>query len=269
MENTYSKFRRLDADKIVETVEALNHRIGERFPNSGLKKVVTELLDVARETVQRTEWIRRPHIPLRGVAAILIVAIIALLILVVTHIKTFQLDDFTNSMQGIDSAIGSVVFIGAAILFCVSWENRIKRRRALKALHELRSLAHIIDMHQLTKDPESYFNTAHNHTTHLRRTMTPFELNRYLDYCSDALACISKIAALYAQGFEDPVLLNAVDDVEDLTAGFSRKIWQKITIMENFGRSLHAAQVAGLGTPPAAIPDKSASQVASRSGDVG
>jgi len=72
--------------------------------------------------------------------------------------------------------------------------------------------------------------------------MTPFELNRYLDYCSDALALISKIAALYVQGFQDPVLLDAVDDVEDLTAGFSRKIWQKITILENLRRALHGGQ---------------------------
>jgi hypothetical protein len=63
--------------------------------------------------------------------------------------------------------------------------------------------------------------------------MTPFELNRYLDYCSESLALISKIAALYVQDFQDPVLLDAVDDVEDLTAGFSRKIWQKITILES------------------------------------
>ena len=67
--------------------------------------------------------------------------------------------------------------------------------------------------------------------------MTPFELNRYLDYCSESLALISKIAALYVQGFQDPVLLDAVDDVEDLTAGFSRKIWQKLTILEGFGRA--------------------------------
>lgn len=246
MHETYAKFRRLDAEKIVETVEELHKRIRERFPSSGLGKVVAELLDVARETVQRVEWIRRPNLPLRAVAGVLIVAIIALLLLVITHIKKFELSDFTNSMQGIDSTISSVVFISAAILFCVSWENRIKRRRALKALHELRALAHIIDMHQLTKDPESYFNTGHQHhphTAHVKRAMTLFELNRYLDYCSDALACISKIAALYVQGFEDPVLLNAVDDVEDLTAGFSRKIWQKITLIENFGRSLHTATV--------------------------
>ena len=68
--------------------------------------------------------------------------------------------------------------------------------------------------------------------------MTPFELNRYLDYCSESLALISKIAALYVQGFQDPVLLDAVDDMEDLTAGFSRKIWQKITILEALGKAM-------------------------------
>ncbi len=244
MEETFTKFRRLDSGKIVETVEALKARIEERFPTSGLNKVTAELLEVSKETLHRIAWIQRPNLTLRAAAGLLIAAIVALLILVVTQIKKFQLDDFTNSMQGIDSTISSVVFIGAAILFCVTWENRLKRRRALKALHELRALAHIIDMHQLTKDPESYFNARQNPP--VKRTMTPFELNRYLDYCSDALACISKIAALYVQGFEDPVLLDAVDDVENLTAGLSRKIWQKITIMENFGRSLNEAAAKGL-----------------------
>src|SRR4029077_6106496 len=104
------------------------------------------------------------------------------------------------------------------------------------AIHELRALAHIIDMHQLTKDPESYFGRGQNTTVVRKRAMSPFELNRYLDYCSDALAVISKIAALYVQDFEDPVLLDAVDDVEDLTAGLSRKIWQKIRIFESMTR---------------------------------
>jgi hypothetical protein len=60
---------------------------------------------------------------------------------------------------------------------------------------------------------------------------------------------ISKIAALYVQGFQDPVLLDAVDDVEDLTAGFSRKIWQKITILENLLRALN-------GGPAVEIPER-------------
>jgi hypothetical protein len=236
MEETYAKFRRLDPQKIVETVQALQERIQERFPGSGLGKVVSELLEVAQETVARSLWIQKPNLPLRVAAAVLSVGIVALLSGMVLSIHQFQFNDYTNSIQALDASISSTVFVGAAILFLVNWETRIKRNRALKAIHELRALAHIVDMHQLTKDPESYFSPQQH--TAVRRAMTPFELNRYLDCCSDALALISKIAALYVQGFQDPALLDAVDDVEDLTAGFSRKIWQKITLLENLGRTL-------------------------------
>ena len=240
MEKADARFRQLDADKIIETVRALRGRIEERFPGSGLGKVVGELLQVAEETATRIDWIQTPHLPLRCAAGLLSLAIIVLVGVLVMNIRQFQFTDFTNSVQALDASISSVVFVGAAILFLISWENRIKRSRALKAIHELRALAHIIDMHQLTKDPESYFQRPLT-APPPKRSMTPFELTRYLDYCSDGLALISKIAALHVQGFQDPVLLDAVDDVEDLTAGFSRKIWQKITILEEFGRSLHAA----------------------------
>src|SRR5215471_19218155 len=155
MDQSYAKFRQLDAEKIIETVKALHNRIEQRFPGSGLGKVVSELLVVAQETVERTKWIQSPHIGLRAAAVVLSLAVIALLGVCVANIHKFDLNDFTNAMQGIDASIGSVVYIGAAILFFISWENRIKRRRALKAIHELRALAHIVDMHQLTKDPES------------------------------------------------------------------------------------------------------------------
>jgi hypothetical protein len=232
MEAGAANFRRLDSEKIVATVRALHDRIEDRFPGSGLGEVVAELLKVAEETVERTAWIQKPHLPLRAAAVVLSLLIITVLVELLVHIHQFQFNDFTNSVQALDSSISSVVFIGAAILFFVSWENRIKRSRALKAIHELRALAHIIDMHQLTKDPESAFG-ATTKTPGRKRIMTPFQLTRYLDYCSDAMALISKIAALYVQGFQDPVLLDAVDDMEDLTAGFSRKIWQKITILES------------------------------------
>jgi hypothetical protein len=238
MEETFAKFRRLDSDKIVETVKILKARIEERFPGSGLSKVVGELQGVAEETVARTVWIQKPHLPLRFAAMTLTLAIGALLIGMLTHIHEFHFDDYTNSIQALDASISSVVFIGAAILFLVNWEHRIKRDRALKAIHELRALAHIVDMHQLTKDPESFVARLNSPAFAMKRRMSPLDLNRYLDYCSDALALISKIAALYVQTFQDPVLLDAVDDVEDLTAGFSRKIWQKLTILESLGRTL-------------------------------
>ena len=38
-------------------------------------------------------------------------------------------------------------------------------------------------------------------------------------------------AALHVQRFQDPVTMAAVDQVESLAAGLSRKIWQKIMIL--------------------------------------
>ncbi len=254
MDETFAHFRRLDSEKIVETVQALRDRIEERFPGSGLGKVIGELLLVAQETLERMRWIQRPHLALRAVAIALSLVIVGLFLALVAHIRKIDFDEFTNFMQGLDASIGSMVFVGAAVLFFLSWERRIKRRRALKAVHELRALAHIIDMHQITKDPERAMRGEPFASSH-KRVMTPFELARYLDYCSDAMALISKIAALYSQSFQDEVLLDAVDDVEDLTAGFSRKIWQKITLLESLdsGEDTRTA-VPGLraAKPPAA-----------------
>jgi len=244
MANTIAKYRRLDPSKIVETVEALQGRVESRFPGSGLSKIVAELKKVAAETVSRTDWIQKPQIALRCGVAALSAGTAALMAVLLMHIRQFQFDDFTNSIQALDASISSVVFIGAAILFLVSWENRIKRDRALSAIHELRAMAHIVDMHQLTKDPETYSGRGRQDASPPRRPMTSFELNRYLDYCSESLALLSKIAALYVQEFQDPIVLDAVDDVEDLTSGLSRKIWQKITILENFDRAAAARQDA-------------------------
>ena len=132
--------------------------------------------------------------------------------------------------------MNDIVFVAIAIFFLVTLEGRIKRRRALKAVHELRALAHIIDMHQLTKDPQVITNPGHSTKSSPKRTMTDFELSRYLDYCSEMLSLIGKVAALYVQCFDDPVALSAVDQIEDLTTGLSRKIWQKIMII-NQGRA--------------------------------
>jgi len=84
-------------------------------------------------------------------------------------------------------------------------------------------------MHQLTKDPKVILFQEYA-TEEKRNHMTSTQLMRYLDYCCDLLAVIGKIAALHAQNFNDPVVLNAVNDIESLTTGLSSKIWQKIKI---------------------------------------
>jgi len=58
-------------------------------------------------------------------------------------------------------------------------------------------------------------------------------LTRYLDYCSELLSLVAKLAALYAQTSSDGIVLQAVNDVEQLTTSLNRMIWQKIMMLDN------------------------------------
>ena len=221
-------YRRLDGTRIVETLERLRQRIGERFPGSGLERVSGDLLDAASESMARVTDLRRPNVPLRIATWALIAIIVFVAVEALLHLRlAFRWEEFAGFLQS-SQAIQNVVFLGLAVLFLANVETRIKRRRALAALHELRSIAHIVDMHQLTKDPDQFLAQS---------TMTRFELSRYLDYCAELLSLTSKVAALYVQDSQDPVLLDAVNDVETLTTGLSRKIWQKIIILDTLESS--------------------------------
>jgi hypothetical protein len=110
-------------------------------------------------------------------------------------------------------------------------ESRIKRKRAINQLNELRVIAHVVDMHQLTKDPSLMNIPTHNTENSPKRTLTKFELERYLNYCSETAALIAKVAALYSQSLPDEVVVKNVNDIESLCNGLSQKVWQKIIIL--------------------------------------
>jgi hypothetical protein len=226
-------YRSLNAELIVETCRSTRARIAERFTDSGLSKVAAEILTVSEQAAGLSGWLAKPHLPLRALAGLGIAAIFAVAASLAMHVKLqLTFGSTAEFLQGLDAAINEVVFIGIAAFFFVTLEVRLKRRRALKAIRELRALAHIIDMHQLTKDPERISDTPTGDTINIKRPQNPAELIRYLDNCSDLLALISKIAALYVQNFDDPVTLAAVNEIENLTNGLSRKIWQKIMIFD-------------------------------------
>jgi hypothetical protein len=228
-------FRTLNAQKLIDTTAALQRRIAERFPDSGLSKVAGELVQITREASHRSERIRRPNMPLRVAVGVLVAGILALVAYFLSGLRFKLHSEAHEFLQELEAALASVVFIGAAIIFLLSMETRLKRQRAFKALYELRVLAHIVDMHQLTKDPERVMRSGPATASSPSKLMTAFELCRYLDYCSELLALISKMSVLYAQGLRDPASLEAVDQVEVLTTGLSRKIWQKIMIVEQMG----------------------------------
>lgn len=227
-------YRSLDSEKIIKTIEVLGRKINERFPDSGLSKVCQELLTVADESQKRSEWIATPQKFLRvviGIAITIIIAVLVLILLQTTLPKSGF--DLILLVQVSEASINVVILLSAAFLFLATTEARIKRGRALKAIHELRALAHVIDMHQLTKDPERLQVRNAENPSSPKPNLSPTELMRYLDYCSDMLSLIGKLAALYVQKFDDPVALAAVNEVENLTNGLSRKIWQKIMLIHS------------------------------------
>lgn len=231
-------YRSLDSEKIIATVERLRRRIEERFPASGLSKVCQELLAISRESHERAAWIARPQRALRSLIGVLIafiiVVIVAGLASLVANLRVPKEGfDAAGLIQMSEAGINILIVFGAAVLFLVTVETRIKRARAIKAIHELRALAHVIDMHQLTKDPDRVSARGLGTPASPKQNLSVFELTRYLDYCSEMLSVTGKIAALYVQKFDDPVVLDAAEDVETLTNGLSRKIWQKIMILNS------------------------------------
>lgn len=227
------EYKHLDVARIRETISRLERRIGERFPDSGLLFVAGALNKVAQRTEQTTAWIARPLLALRAFSALLIgLLIFGLFSAFYGADFTFTSVKFAEVIQVTEAAMNELVLIGAAIFFLGSLEVRVKRTRALSVLHELRSIAHIIDMHQLTKDPHKMFYTGtQTLSSPSDAVLSRFELGRYLDYCSELLSLTGKVAALYAESFRDPVALTAVNELETLTTGLSQKVWQKLMIL--------------------------------------
>ncbi len=228
-------YRRLDAARLVASLTQLDARIRDRFPNAGLARVCQDLITITRENSTRAAAIgRRDWWLWAGIATLLAVcgAGLVQLLRYVDFTKTSP-DSVYTLVQGIDALIHLIFVMGGLIFFFITFEDRLKRRRALRALNELRSIIHVIDMHQLTKEPASVLLGGGPTANSPKRTLTPFELGRYLDYCSEMLSLVAKVAVLYAQSLPDPIIVDAVSDIERLTTNLAQKIWQKIMLVQS------------------------------------
>jgi hypothetical protein len=226
-------YRTLDPKQIIATLVRLELRIGERFPDSGLSRICHEIRAIGEHAQERARAIARPNLPLRiGIFAAIAAGLAGLVMVVRTINVQVGPAEIFSVFQGIEAAMNIVVLPGASLFFLTSLELRMKRHRALRDLHVFRSLAHVVDMHQLTKDPSSVGEQGPATASSPRHNMSKFELTRYLDYCSEMLSLINKLAAIYAQNLPDTIVIDAVNDIEELTTSLSSKIWQKITILD-------------------------------------
>ncbi|KRB34150.1 hypothetical protein ASD99_00440 [Mesorhizobium sp. Root695] len=253
------RYRTLDPKLIVETAERLEERIADRFPEAGLRGVAAELVSLSRDLAKAAKTLEAPIWWLRGLIVAAFVAGVLVFLFVGTILPIDRISgthDALQSVQGIEASINTVILAVLGLLALIRTEERIKRKRVFRQLHGLRSLIHVIDMHQLTKDPAalsaSFKPTAHSPA----RITNAADLARYLDYCSEMLSITGKIAALFAQSVNDDVVIDGVNDIENLASNLSRKIWQKITLIDGRPAARQSAPAPGPASQAAPPPPR-------------
>ena len=230
---TISHYRTLDESKIIDTLTALRDRIEKQFPDSGLGRVADELIAVGAEVADCAGYLNSPNWPIRILATLLIAGMIVVLYLASPPLDLPTGAHKFSGVQSIAAVLNIVAIVGVAVLFLLRLETNLKRRRAHGVLHELRSLAHVIDMHQLSKDPAGRRLPEPEIAKSPKGAMSQPSLGRYLDYCTDLLSLTGKLSALLVQRFKDDAVLAEVNEIEALTSALSGRIWQKIQLLES------------------------------------
>ena len=230
---TTSHYRQLDESKIIATLTALRDRIDNQFPDSGLGRVADEMIAVGSEVADCSDYLKAPNWPIRIFAGLLITAMIVVLYLASPPIDLPEGAHKFSGVQSIAAVLNIVAVVSVAVLFLLRLETNLKRRRAHGVLHELRSLAHVVDMHQLSKDPAGRRLPEPEITESPKGAMSPPSLGRYLDYCTDLLSLTGKLSALLVQRFKDQEVMSEVNEIEALTSALSGRIWQKIRLLES------------------------------------
>ncbi|MET0475851.1 MAG: hypothetical protein ABW001_14560 [Mycobacterium sp.] len=225
----------LAAEHVGATVAQLERRILARFGERGLTKAARDLgqlvVLVQREADQSRDRLRRTTLFARAVSVVIVLATVVALIISVRSVVTEGVAHAADWVPLVESFVNDLVFAAIAVVFLWAFPERLERRTLLRLLHRMRSLTHVIDMHQLSKDPEqvspNYTPTAQS----VRHGLDAEQLHQYLSYCSEMLSLTAKTAALCAEHTADSVVLETVSYIETLSTELSNKIWQKISLL--------------------------------------
>jgi hypothetical protein len=225
----------LSAEHVGATVAHLERRIFARFGERGLTKASRDLakliLLVQREAAISRSRLRRTTLAARIVGVVIIAATVFALAVSLRSAVLHGLAKTSDWVPLVESVVNDLVFAGIAVVFLWAFPERLERRSLLRVLHRLRSLAHVIDMHQLSKDPEQVSPTYQPTEQSVVHGLDADQLHHYLNYCSEMLSLTAKTAALCAEHSTDTAVLETISYIETLTTELSNKIWQKISLL--------------------------------------
>jgi hypothetical protein len=147
----------LAAGHVGTTVAHLERRIFARFGERGLTKAARDLgqlvVLVQSRADQSRERLRRTTLAARAVGILIVAATLVALAFSLRSVVVDGLARTADWVPFVESVINDLVFAAIAVVFLWAFPERLERRTLLRLLHRLRSLAHVIDMHQLSKDP--------------------------------------------------------------------------------------------------------------------
>jgi hypothetical protein len=140
----------------------------------------------------------------------------------VGHVHTrWEFGTVTELFEATDAGFNLLVLLAGALWFFLTLEARIKRKRALDSIVELREFIHVIDVTQLYYTPDLYkADPASSHSS-LNLDYT------YLLFCTQMLGVINDLASLYTRGAAGDSILRAVSEVEMLANAITAKLLSK------------------------------------------
>jgi hypothetical protein len=213
---------RLDPARIIETSDHLTRRVSEKLPDSTLAGLAAQLGQVARQTEERARQARRPNLAIRIASILAVCGTLIGLWYLARHIHArWDFGTITEVFEATDAGFNLLVILAGALWTFVTLEARIKRRKALESIEELRDFIHVIDITQLYYTPDLYSANPGNSVSSLNIDYT------YLLFCTEMLTLISNLAPLYTRGAAGDSILRAVSDIEMLANAISAKLLSK------------------------------------------
>jgi hypothetical protein len=214
---------RLDPAKIVETAENLARNVGESFSGTALAGLAVELAALAHRTDELARHARKPIYAIRVCSALAALATILGLCYLASHIHArWEFGTIGELFDATDAGFNLLVLLAGAVWFMITLETRIKRKKALECLEELRDFIHVIDVTQLYYTPDIYRSDPSSFQSSVNLDYT------YLLFCTQMLGLISNLAPLYARGAAGDSIMRAVSDVELLANDITVKLLTKV-----------------------------------------
>jgi len=217
---------RLEPSRLIEAAERLDQAVRERLPNTHLAKLSGEILTIARETARRVKEAQRPIFRIRILSALALGTAVVGIVFIARHVQyRAEVENVSEVLEGIDAGFNILILLGGMLLYLTTLESRIKKRRVMENLHELKELLHLVDMNQLAHPPQLFANTSTDPTQAVGRD------SFYLIAHIRMFSLIGNLAAAYSQNVKDDSVLRMAGHIETMASGYTEKLWEMSNLL--------------------------------------